>query len=151
MQVNPDFEDLLQCLNHAKVRYLLVGAYAVIYYTEPRYTKDIDIWIDASPENASRVFKALTEFGAPVAKLSPSVFSDQTCFYQIGIEPNRIDILMKVEGLNFESAWKNRKTVKYGKQKVHILGLKDLVKNKKKVGRSKDLIDVENIERLKKI
>lgn len=151
MQVNPDFADLLHRLNESKARYLLVGGYAVIYYTEPRYTKDFDLWVDATPENAQKVFNALAKFGAPVSRLSPQTFTDEKCIYQIGMEPNRIDILMKVDGLKFASAWKNKKTVKYGKQRIYVLGMKDLIKNKLKTGRAQDKVDVENLGKLKKI
>ena len=83
--MNSDFNDLLQALNDEAVEYLIVGGYAVGKYTEPRYTKDIDIWINASVENAERVLRALAKFGAPLANITVDDFTDPDLFYQIGV------------------------------------------------------------------
>lgn len=147
--VNRDFEDLLRCLNHAKARYLVVGAYAVIFYTEPRYTKDLDVWIELNSENAERVYTALKNFGAPLKGLSPNDFSRPGFTYQIGIEPNRIDILMGVDGVTFEKAWKRHRITKYGKQKTTMIDIDDLIKNKHAVGRAQDIIDIASLKRAK--
>lgn len=149
--VNRDFEDLLRCLNHAKARYLVVGAYAVIFYTEPRYTKDLDLWIELSPENSERVYNALKKFGAPLKGLTPNDFSRPGFTYQIGIEPNRIDILMGIDDLIFEKAWERHRITKYGGQKAAMIGIDDLIKNKHTVGRAQDLIDTASLKRVKKI
>jgi hypothetical protein len=92
--MNSDFKELLSTFNAAKVRYLVVGGYAVMTYTEPRYTKDLDLWIEATPRNAWAVFRALKEFGAPLAGLSEADFSREGFFYQLGRPPARVDILM---------------------------------------------------------
>ena len=105
MALNKDYEDLLHLFNTEGVRYLIVGAYAVIYYTEPRYTKDIDIWIESSSDNAQRVYQALKKFGAPLKELTLSDLTNPDLVYQIGIEPNRVDILMGMENINFTDAW----------------------------------------------
>lgn len=143
--VNPDFKDLLKCLNQEKAKYLVVGGYAVIYYTEPRYTKDIDIWISTDEKNAARVFKALKEFGTPLHDLETSDLMNKRLVYQIGVEPNRIDVLMDVDGIAFTTAWKNKKVSRYGDEKIFLIAKKDLIRAKKKTNRPQDQIDVLNL------
>src|ERR1700674_2798647 len=109
MAINPDFRDLFSELSAAEARYLLVGAYAVMLYTAPRFTKDLDLWIEASPENARRIHAALSRFGAPMSDLSLDDLASPGTVFQIGVEPNRIDVLTSVEGLRFEDAWQRRK------------------------------------------
>ena len=91
--MNSDFKDLLSILNANKVKYLVVGAYAFMKHAEPRYTKDLDIWVKADKKNAARVFKALGDFGAPLAELTDDDFAHEGFYYQVGIEPARIDVL----------------------------------------------------------
>jgi hypothetical protein len=146
MQHNSDFRDLFQCLNDAGARYLVVGAYAVIFHTEPRYTKDLDIWVEATPENAKRVWTALVEFGAPLHDLTLSDLHDPDMIYQVGIEPNRFDILMDVLGLSFVEAWQNRIETKYDDQTVFLLSREDLIRAKKAAGRPQDLLDATALE-----
>ncbi len=149
MSLNKDFEDLLHFLNSEKAEYLIVGAYAVIFYAEPRFTKDLDIWIRPEKENAHKVIEALKKFGAPIKKLTIDDLTNPKMVYQMGIEPNRIDILMGVEKLKFDRAWKNKVGHKYGKEPVYILSLNDLMINKKAVGRLKDQLDLENLKKVK--
>ena len=150
MNGNHDFRDLLQCLNEAGARYLIVGAYAVIFHTEPRYTKDLDIWADPAPENAGKIWSALVRFGAPLADLTLADLSNPDIVFQIGVEPNRIDILMDVEGLNFQEAWEGRASGTYEDQKIFVLGYDDTVKAKKAAGREQDLLDAHRLEAIKK-
>ena len=103
--MNSDFKDLLKILNDYKVRYLVVGGYAVMAYTEPRYTKDLDIWVEATPKNAKAVYKALREFEAPLANLKEADFATEGFFYQMGRPPARVDILMSIQGVVFADAW----------------------------------------------
>ncbi len=145
MQVNPDFNDLLQYLNAAKIRYLVVGAYAVIHHTEPRYTKDLDIWIATDPENAQKTYDVLKKFGAPVEQITPKDLTNPELIYQIGIEPNRIDIIMGLKGLDFEQAWKEKVESTYGNEKVYILGLDHLLHAKETAGRPQDKIDANEL------
>jgi hypothetical protein len=91
MNVNSDLRDLFKTLNACHVRYIVVGAHAVVYYTEPRYTKDLDLWVDASPENAARLFKALAVFGAPLHGITEQDLTNTELVYQVGVEPNRVD------------------------------------------------------------
>ncbi len=150
MSINKDLKDLLQCLNAAGAEYLLVGAYAVIYYTEPRYTKDADLWINPNSENAEKVYVALAKFGAPIKHLTVADLCNPEMVYQMGMEPNRIDILMGLSGLGFTQAWKNRKKIKFDGQPVYVLDLNDLIRNKKACGRQKDLIDLQQLNLAKK-
>ncbi len=99
----PEFSELLNTFNEHEVKYLIVGAFAVMIYSEPRYTKDLDLWIEVSPDNASKVFAALRDFGAPLAGLTEKDFRGPG-FYQMGRPPGRIDVLMSLDGVDFESA-----------------------------------------------
>ncbi len=150
MNGNRDFKDLLQCLNEAGARYLIVGAYAVIYHTEPRYTKDLDIWTEATPDNARKVWNALIKFGAPLSDLTLEDLSNPDIVFQMGIAPNRIDIIMNVEGLDFDEAWKNRASSAYEDQQVFVLSHDDTIHAKKTAGREQDLLDVRRLEAIKK-
>jgi hypothetical protein len=145
MPANPDFRDLLSALNDEKAEYLLVGAHAVIFYTEPRYTKDMDIFVNATKENASRVYRALGSFGAPLETLDESDLQDLKTVFQIGIEPNRIDIIASISGVDFETAWKNRVSSTYGDVPVNIIGKEDLIAAKKAAGRLQDQLDLERL------
>src|ERR1017187_5854756 len=107
--MNSDFEELLSIFNANGVRYLIVGGHAVMLYTEPRYTKNLDVWIDASAENARAVYRSLLTFGAPLAGLSAKDFAEEGSFYQMGIPPARVDILMSINGVTFAEAWPNWK------------------------------------------
>ena len=140
--INPDFKDLLLAFNAAEVRYLVVGAYAVTFHAQPRFTKDLDIWVEASQENAARVHKALTAFGAPVSELTPDDLANQEMVYQIGVAPNRIDILMGVSGLEFGAAWPNRVESQYGDCPIHVISRQDLIRNKRAAARPQDIIDL---------
>jgi len=141
--MSSDFAELLRNFNDNKVRYLIVGGYAVMLYTEPRYTKALDVWIEASEENAAKVFRALAEFGAPLKGLSPADFARAGFFYQVGLPPVRIDILMSVDGLQFEEAWPNRTQSEIGEQRAWFIGRADLIRNKRASGRHIDLGDAE--------
>src|SRR5262249_31613942 len=104
--MSPDFKEILSIFNKHDVKYLIVGAYAVMKYSEPRYTKDLDIWVEASNENATRVYSALLEFGAPLGNLRESDFLSDG-FFQMGRPPIRIDVLMSIDGVEFPDAWPN--------------------------------------------
>jgi hypothetical protein len=150
VESNPDFKDLFRCLNDAGARYLVVGAYAVIFHTEPRYSKDIDIWVEPSPGNADKVFRALARFGAPLADLTVEDLANVELVYQIGVEPNRIDILMAVNGLRFEDAWAHRVPSRYEDQPVSILSLEDTLASKIAAGRPQDLLDAAALDAARK-
>ena len=147
MAVNRDFRDLLKELNDGGVDYLVVGAYAVIIHSQPRYTKDIDIWVRPTAANAERVFRALHVFGAPLQGITPADFTDPEVIYYMGVQPNRVDILNNIEGLDFDSAWANRAERTYGDVPIHVLGKADLIRAKRASGRPQDLLDVDTLEK----
>ena len=98
MPANQDFKEIFRLLNAEEVEYVIVGAHAVMFYTEPRYTKDIDILVNPTAANARKAWNALAKFGAPLKNISESDFADKDLIYQVGIEPNRIDIIMSISG-----------------------------------------------------
>lgn len=144
--MNSDFEELLRLLNEDEVKYLIVGGHAVMLYTEPRYTKDLDVWIEASEENGAKVFRVLAAFGAPLAGLSASDFAREGFFYQLGSPPARVDILMSIDGVQFPEAWANRNQSVVGEQKAWFISRADLIKNKRATGRHIDLHDAGLLE-----
>ncbi len=146
MAINPDFKDLLAAFNDADVRYLVVGAYAVTFHARPRFTKDLDIWVEATPENAARVMAALRSFGAPVDDLTIEDLSNEQMVYQMGIAPNRIDVLMGVTGVQFVAAWERRESFAYGDCPVHVISKRDLIASKRAAGRPQDLLDLKALE-----
>jgi predicted nucleotidyltransferase len=145
MKINSDFKDLLRSLNAAGVRYLIVGGYAVMVHTEPHYTKDLDLWIEPTEVNAQKLLAGLGEFGAPVADVQPSDFVQPETFYQIGVEPVRVDILTSVTGLNFESAWAHRITVDFEGEPACVLSRQDVLAAKIASGRPRDRRDARRL------
>jgi hypothetical protein len=146
MSANQDFKDLFALFNEENVEYLVVGAHAVIYYSEPRYTKDLDIWINPSHENALKAMAALTKFGAPLADVSEKDFTDPKMIFQIGIAPNRIDILMGIAGVEFRSAAQRKTLSSYDGIEIPIISKQDLILSKKAIGRPQDKLDVDRLE-----
>ncbi len=143
--MNTDFKELLKIFNEHEVKYLVVGGYAVMKYSEPRYTKDLDIWVEASRENARKVFQALKAFGSPLENLTEADFASDG-FFQMGRPPVRVDILMTLDGVIFQNAWANRVAAFFDEVSVHIIGLSDLIENKKAAGRPQDLEDIERMK-----
>lgn len=141
MAGSPDFKELLRLFNGKEAEYLIVGGYAVMKYTEPRFTKDLDVWIRNSPENAAKVYEALAEFGAPLQKdgLVPEDFTSEDVTYQIGVAPVRIDILTRISGIQFAEAWQNRVASTFFGLPVYFISLRDLIINKQAAGRNSDL------------
>ena len=145
MPANPDFKELFSIFNKEAVEYLVVGAHAVIYYSEPRYTRDLDVWVNPVPDNARRVFDALRRFGAPLIDVSVDDFCDPGLVYQMGVEPNRIDIMMGLAGVEFGASWDARVESAYGGVPIHILGRENLIAAKRASGRPQDLLDLEKL------
>jgi hypothetical protein len=146
MATNPDFEDLFRALCDQGAEFIVVGGHAVMFYTEPRYTKDIDIWVRPTTENAGCVYEALVQFGAPMADLEVSDLATEGTIFQIGIAPNRIDIITRIKAVDFDDAWQTRQQCTYGGVAISLLGYDELLKNKRAVGRLQDQIDVEKLE-----
>lgn len=145
----PEFKELLSTFNEHGVKYLVVGAFAVMVYSEPRYTKDLDVWVETSRENAARVFAALRDFGAPLAGLTEDDFLNDG-FYQMGRPPGRIDVMLSLDGVDFEQAWENRFEASFRGVPTNFIGKEDLLRNKELAGRYQDLADIENIRLNKK-
>lgn len=143
MRVEKDYEDFLRLFNKNKVKYLIIGAYAVAFYARPRYTKDIEILVESDIENGERIIKALKEFGFKSLKLSAKDFVKKGRIIQLGYEPIRADIITSIPRANFKEMWKNKKRNKYRDEKVFFIGQKDLIKIKKISGREQDKIDVK--------
>jgi hypothetical protein len=141
-----DFNDLLSGFNAEEVRYLIVGGFALAAYGRPRYTKDLDIWVDPLGDNPERVFRALARFGAALDGVDANDFRDPDCVFQVGVEPLRIDILNDISGLTFADAWPNRHESVYGKTPVFVISRSDLISNKRASGRPRDLRDIAALE-----
>lgn len=145
MAENPHYRELLQLLNEFEVEYLIVGGYAVMKYGEPRYTKDLDVWVHNSPQNSARVVRALTEFGAPLEPdgITAETFAEKQVVYQIGVAPVRIDILTEITGVHFADAWNKKVPSTFFGVPVHFISFDDLKVNKQALGRSSDLKDLK--------
>ena len=160
----PDFKDLIALLNKHKVKYLVVGGYAVSRHAQPRVTKDLDLLIQPAPRNAAALFRALHEFGAPLRtrathdadpqsptrKLTAKDFEDRDTWYTMGVPPVAIDILPEIPGVAFNAAWKNRSTQTIDEEtglSAHFISHADLIAAKLAAGRPRDLADVEELRK----
>ena len=145
-----DFEEFFASLNARRVRYLIVGGYAVGFHARPRATKDIDVLVDTTATNARRVIAAVeTFFGGKDSSLTEAKLRDPRTLIVLGSAPVRIDILTSIDGLaSFAAAWKRRAGGSYGKEAVSYLSLVDLVASKRAAGRPQDLADVDVLERV---
>jgi hypothetical protein len=144
--VNPDFVALLRELSAADARHLLVGAYAVTFHSRPRATGDLDIWIARDEQNAQRVFTALQAFGAPLEQLTVADLTTPDLVFQMGVPPRRIDLLTSLTGIEFEEAWPDRVVGKFGELDCAYIGRESLIRNKRALGRPRDLADVDLLE-----
>jgi hypothetical protein len=140
-----DLKDLLLAFNDQHVRYLIVGGYAFGVHAEPRATKDLDIFISPDAENSEAVFRALTQYGAPLQGLSPQDFMDGSAF-QIGQPPARVDLLQQIDGVTFDEAWSHRiEGMIEGEVPAAVISRDDLIRNKLVSGREQDLLDVKKL------
>jgi hypothetical protein len=146
MKLNRDFSEFFQSLNANGVRYLVVGGYAVAFYGHPRYTKDIDVWVDSTAENAKRVVAALADFGFASLGLVAKDFQESGKIIQLGIAPNRIDILTSLSCVSFDPCYLARKTAMLESVAVDFIDIESLKVNKQSTGRTQDLADVESLE-----
>ncbi len=145
--LNPDFRDILSAFNDERVEYLLVGAYALASHGLPRATGDIDLWVRRSPDNAERVWRALERFGAPLDRLSVRDLEAPDVVVQIGVSPRRIDLLTCIDGVDFDTAWKERMLVAVDGVEVPVISRRHLIANKRATGRPQDLADIARLER----
>src|SRR4030043_679213 len=147
--LNEDYRDILHALSDDKVKFLLVGAYALAAHGYPRATMDIDIWVMPSPQNADAVLQALRRFGAPLQNLTKEDLQKDGTIFQIGVAPRRIDIITTASGLEFEETYGRSLSVNIEGIEVHIPSIDDLICTKGASGRTKDLADAEALEFLK--
>lgn len=145
--MNQDFVELLRAFVDREVEFIVVGAHALAAHGHVRATKDLDVWIRPSPENAARAYRALADFGAPLSDLEEADLATPGTVFQIGVAPVRIDILTRIDGVEFDDAWRDRLEVRVAGVRADVLSRAHLIANKKASGRLQDLADVERLER----
>ena len=146
MVLTQDFREFFQSLNDHNVRYLVIGGYAVAFHGHPRYTKDIDVWIEADKTNAEKLIDALRAFGFGSLGLDAEDFLDPDDIIQLGYPPNRIDLLTALKGVDFDTCYASRVVVEIQDTSVHFIDLENLKKNKRATGRLQDVADLEQLE-----
>jgi len=147
--LNPDYRDMVECLLKEGVDFMLVGGYAVALYGWPRTTFDIDFWIMANPENAKAVMRAIRAFGAPLMGLTEADFHRPGMVFQIGTEPQRIDIISAADGLDYADASRRAVRMNVDGLELKVISIDDLIVNKRASGRPKDIADALALEKLK--
>jgi hypothetical protein len=145
--MNRDFVEMLSALSESETEFLLVVAHALACYARPRATGDLDLWIRPTPANAEKAWRALEQFGAPLDQVSREDLAQPGLVFQIGVVPNRIDLLTSATGLDFEDAWTRRMIIQIESIAVPVLAKEDLLRNKRAVARPQDLADVAELER----
>ncbi len=143
--LNQDFKEFIQLLNDNQVNYLVIGGYAVAIHGHPRYTKDIDIWIEISEKNSQKIITALTEFGFGSLGLTAQDFQEPHQIIQLGYPPNRIDLITSPDGIDFQTCYDSKIEVMLDDIAVKFIDLDNLKKNKLASGRLQDLADLENL------
>lgn len=141
-----DFKEFIELLNANKVEYLIVGGYAVGFHGYPRYTGDIDIWINPEIDNIKKMPKVLKEFGFASAEITENDFRNRDNIFRIGNPPYRIDIMTEIDGVTFAECFENKVEKEIDNTKMNFIGYADLIKNKKASGRKQDQLDLENLE-----
>lgn len=150
MRLEKDFEEFIALLNDRKVRYVVVGAYAVSFYARPRNTGDIDFFVDNSEDNISKLFQVLNDFGFGSLDISHEQLKKEDSILQLGYEPVRIDIMTGISGLSFEEVYSNKVKGRLGDEQVNFISLNDLIINKRASNRTKDQADAELLEAFRK-
>jgi hypothetical protein len=150
-EIASDFVDLLSCLREEECDFVIVGAHALAAHGAPRATGDLDVLVRPSASNAERVFRALVRFGAPVAAhgISPTDFATPGTVYQIGLPPFRIDILTEISAVTYDEAASDTIDTRFGSELVRCIGLEPMIRNKRAIGRTKDLADAEALEEIR--
>jgi hypothetical protein len=146
METIQDFEDLLELLHRHRAEYLIIGGLAFIYHAKPRYTKDMDLWVGPSPANLERANRALAEFGSPTLL----ALDEPTQVVQIGVAPNRIDLLVNVGALDFESIWEKRLVSRYGGSEANWIDLDSLIEIKRAIDDPKHQEDARVLMEVRK-
>ena len=148
--LNPDYRDILSAFSDANVEYLVVGAYAVAAHGLPRATGDIDLFVRPTLANATRVWNALRAFGAPLDRVDAADFAREGTILQVGVVPRRIDVITAIEAVSFDEAWRSKVDLELDGLRLPVIGLQELLKNKRAVGRPQDRADVERLQALLK-
>ena len=146
MMVNRDFVELLQSFDAHDVQFLIVGAHALAAHGHVRATKDLDVFVRATPENAERAIRALASFGAPLDDLTADDLATEGTIFQIGVAPVRIDILTRIDGVSFDEAYRDRVETTFGGLPIAVLSREHLIRTKRASGRLQDLADLERLE-----
>jgi hypothetical protein len=144
--MNSDFKDALRCLLDEGVRFLVVGGYAVIHYTQPRFTKDLDVWLEPSDANARAVARAFRTFGLPLIEITEGDLAQPGTQFMAGIPPNAIDFITTCSALEFAGCWERRELVVIDDLEVPYLSRTDLVEAKRQLGRDQDRVDLRLLE-----
>jgi len=147
--LNEDYKEMLQSLLDQKVEFIVVGAYALAAHGFPRATGDMDIWIKPNEKNSKKVYKALARFGAPINEIREDEFSQPGLIFQIGVVPRRIDIITKIDAVEFDEADSDKIFVDIDDLKIPVLSIDKLIKNKMATGREKDLLDAKLLKKRK--
>ena len=141
-----DFEELLAAFNANGVRAVVVGGHALAYHGHPRFTKDLDVFVEPTADNAQRILKSLEAFGFGSVGLTSDDFSKPGQIVQLGVAPNRIDLMTAIDGVTFHEAWAGRAQGQFGSEPVSYLGRAEFLRNKHAAGRPQDLADIDAIE-----
>jgi predicted nucleotidyltransferase len=150
MTLDPDFEDFIKLLNQYEVEYMIIGGYAMAFHGRPRYTGDLDIWINISESNAMKMLKVLEEFGFSSLNFKKEDFLKENLINQIGYPPLRIDILTSIDGINFQDAYPQKQVIIIEGFTANYIGLNELIQNKNASGRQQDLVDVKTLQKSSK-
>jgi len=143
--LNEDYKEMLQILLDNEVRFLVVGAYAMGVYGFVRSTGDIDLWVLASSDNSARIYSCLQQFGAALSQISDTTFAEEGVVFQIGLAPRRIDIITKIDGVDFDKAYENRRQISIEDMNIPVISKADLIKHKLSTGREKDALDAKQL------
>ncbi|MEW6355556.1 MAG: nucleotidyltransferase [Planctomycetota bacterium] len=146
MTTQPDFEELLRLFEENKVRYMIIGGYAVAYHGYPRFTKDIDIFFANSPDNVKRVRAALLAFGFSESEAPESLLAEMGNIIRFGVPPVQVDLVNQIDGVTFEETERNAVRGRYGRVQVSFIGKTDLIRNKRASGRPRDQVDADALE-----
>jgi predicted nucleotidyltransferase len=146
MVLDQDFREFIELLNKNEVRYLVVGGYAVGFHGYPRYTKDLDVWVEVDLENAKKIKRSLDEFGFNESGLTESDFLTPYQFIQLGYPPVRIYIATGCEGVEFDTCFQRKETIEIDGLEIKFIDIENLIVNKKALATPQDLADISNLE-----
>jgi len=145
MTLQKDLLEFVRLLLSEKVEFVLVGGYALAIHGAPRFTEDIDFLIHISPKNADRLVKVIDQFGFGDLGLTASDFLEPGFVIQLGMPPNRIDLITSIDGVSWQTVWESKLTYMMGDLELYVIGKEALLKNKLSTGRTKDLADAERL------